>query len=43
MTDADADAIWDAYRFFRRLFGDHGRANRLARVAWQVWSGERAG
>ena len=43
MTDADADALYDAYRWFRRLYGDHGIAQRLARVAWQVWSGERAG
>ena len=43
MTDADADAIWDAYRWFRTVFRDHAIAQRLARVAQQVWSGERAG
>lgn len=44
MTDAhDADALWGAYRWFKVLYRDHGIAQRLARVAQQVWSGERAG
>ncbi|MBF8255103.1 MAG: hypothetical protein HW375_10 [Anaerolineales bacterium] len=33
----------EAYMFFRWLFRDGARANRLARVADEYWCGRRTG
>ena len=32
----------EAYCFYRALYRDHARANRLAHLAAAIWLGERA-